>query len=95
MPPGFATAGEAGEGAIRFEESGVEVDNSGASLLEQAEAAGLRPAYGCRMGICHTCTSRKLSGTHKNLITGEVSSAPDEEIQLCVSAALGDLAVEL
>ncbi|MGE5336062.1 MAG: ferredoxin reductase [Nitrososphaerota archaeon] len=95
LPPSFASAGAAGEGAIRFEDSGVEVENSGASLLEQAEGAGLSPAYGCRMGICHTCTCRKLSGTHKNLITGEVSAAPDEEIQLCVSAALGDLAVEL
>ncbi|MEZ5078901.1 MAG: ferredoxin reductase [Solirubrobacterales bacterium] len=95
VPPSFAAAGAEGEGTIRFERAGVEVENSGAPLLEQAEAAGLSPAYGCRMGICHSCTSRKLSGTHKNLTTGEVSSAPDEEIQLCVSAALGDLAVEL
>jgi len=95
LPPTFAPVGEAGEGAIRFADSGVEVTDSGASLLEQAEAAGLHPEYGCRMGICHTCTCRKVSGTHKNLITGEVSSAPDEEIQLCVSAAMGDLAVEL
>jgi stearoyl-CoA 9-desaturase NADPH oxidoreductase len=95
VPPTLLPVGEVGEGAIRFEESGVEVENSGASLLEQAEAAGLSPAYGCRMGICHTCSCRKLAGTHKNLITGELSSAPDEEIQLCVSAALGNLAVEL
>jgi ferredoxin-NADP reductase len=99
VPPTFVPVGEPGEGAILFSEagsgSGIEVANSGGSLLEQAEAAGLRPAYGCRMGICHTCTCRKRSGTHKNLITGEVSSAPDEEIQLCVSAALGDLTVEL
>src|SRR4051812_22643103 len=95
VPPTFVPAGETGEGQVRFAEAGVEVTNSGASLLEQAEAAGLRPEYGCRMGICHTRTCRKRSGTHKNLITGEVSSAPDEEIQLCVSAALGDLTVEL
>jgi len=95
VPPTFLPAGEPGEGQLRFAGSGVEVTNSGASLLEQAEAAGLRPEYGCRMGICHTCTCRKRAGTHKNLITGEVSSAPDEEIQLCVSAALGDLTVEL
>jgi stearoyl-CoA 9-desaturase NADPH oxidoreductase len=95
LPPALPPLGEAGEGAIRFEGSGVEVENSGASLLEQAEAAGLSPAYGCRMGICHTCSCRKLAGTHKNLITGEVSSAPDEQIQLCVSAALGDVAIEL
>jgi ferredoxin-NADP reductase len=95
VPPTLTPVGEAGEGAISFADSGVEVENSGASLLEQAEAAGLSPAYGCRMGICHSCTCRKVSGTHKNLITGEVSSAPGEEIQLCVSAALGDVAVEL
>jgi ferredoxin-NADP reductase len=99
VPPTFVPAGEPGQGQVLFSEagadSGVEVTNSGASLLEQAEAAGLSPEYGCRMGICHTCTCRKRSGTHKNLITGEVSSAPDEEIQLCVSAALGDLTVEL
>lgn len=95
VPPTLVPAGEPGEGEIRFASSGVEVPNSGASLLEQAEGAGLRPEYGCRMGICHTCTCRKVAGTHKNLITGEVSSAPDEEIQLCVSAALGDLTVDL
>jgi len=95
VPPTFVPVGEPGEGQVRFADSDLEVANSGASLLEQAEAAGLRPAYGCRMGICHTCTCRKRSGTHKNLVTGEVSSAPDEEIQLCVSAALGDLTVAL
>jgi stearoyl-CoA 9-desaturase NADPH oxidoreductase len=95
VPPSFVPVGEAGEGEISFADSGVEVANSGAPLLEQAEAAGLSPEYGCRMGICHTCTCRKRSGTHKNLLTGEVSSAPDEEIQLCVSAALGNLTVEL
>jgi stearoyl-CoA 9-desaturase NADPH oxidoreductase len=95
VPPTLVPAGEPGEGTIRFADSGLEVENSGASLLEQAESAGLNPVFGCRMGICHTCTRRKRSGTHKNLITGVVSSVPDEEIQLCVSAALGDLTVEL
>lgn len=95
VPPTFVPVGDLGEGAIRFAASDVEVENSGASLLEQAEGAGLEPAYGCRMGICHTCTCRKRAGTHKNLVTGEVSSVPDEEIQLCVSAALGDLTLEL
>jgi ferredoxin-NADP reductase len=95
VPPTFVPVGEPGEGQVRFADSGVEVANSGEPLLAQAEAAGLSPEYGCRMGICHTCTCRKRAGTHKNLLTGEVSSAPGEEIQLCVSAALGDLTVEL
>jgi stearoyl-CoA 9-desaturase NADPH oxidoreductase len=95
VPPTFVPVGEPGEGEIRFAGSDVEVPNSGLSLLEQAEEAGISAQYGCRMGICHTCTCRKVAGTHRNLITGEVSSAPDEEIQLCVSAALGDLTVDL
>jgi len=95
VPPDLAVAGGPGEGTVRLLDSGLELENSGASLLEQAEQAGLRPEYGCRMGICHTCTCRKVSGVHKNLITGEVSSAPGEEIQICVSTALGDLALEL
>jgi stearoyl-CoA 9-desaturase NADPH oxidoreductase len=95
VPPTLVPVGQPGEGVISFADSGREVRNSGASLLEQAEDAGIAAQFGCRMGICHTCTRRKLAGTHQNLVTGEVSSTPDEEIQLCVSAALGDLAVDL
>jgi len=95
VPPELLPAGESGQGAICFATSGIEVADSGAPLLAQAEEAGIAAEYGCRMGICHTCTRRKLAGTHKNLITGEVSAQPDEEIQLCVSAALGDLAIDL
>jgi hypothetical protein len=47
------------------------------------------------MGICHSCTCRKVSGTVKNMLTEEVSSGPDESIQLCVSAPLSDLVIDL
>ena len=50
------------EGSISFTMAGQEAANSGATLLEQAEALGLRPEYGCRMGICRTCTTRKHEG---------------------------------
>jgi ferredoxin-NADP reductase len=65
------------------------------TLLDQLERAGARPASGCRMGICHTCTCRKRTGTVVNLITGTVSSAPDQDIQLCVTAARSDLELSL
>jgi ferredoxin-NADP reductase len=67
----------------------------GVSLLEQAERAGLRPKHGCRMGICRTCTCRKLTGTVRNTLTGEISSRDDEPIQLCVSAPLSDVSLDL
>lgn len=71
-------------------------DSRGAApLLEEAEAAGLRPQHGCRIGICHSCKCKKISGTVQNLLTGEISSEPDQMIQLCVSAARSDLTLDL
>ncbi len=82
-------------GTVRFRSSAVQADNSGAVLLEQAEAAGLRPAHGCRMGICHTCTCRKLAGQVRNVHSGELSSAEEEDIQICVSVPAGDVELDL
>ncbi|MFC7493748.1 MULTISPECIES: ferredoxin reductase [unclassified Nocardioides] len=88
------TTGTAG-GEVVFERSGRASANSGASLLEQAEAAGLTPEFGCRMGICFSCTSRKTEGTVRNVLTGAESSLPDEDIQICVNAPVGDCVVDL
>lgn len=94
-PPRTALgAGDAG-GDVEFTRSGRAAANTGASLLEQAEALGLRPEFGCRMGICFTCTSRKTEGTVRNVLTGEESSLPDDDIRICVSAPVGDCVVEL
>jgi ferredoxin-NADP reductase len=92
-PP--STASGDAEGEVAFTRAGTSVPNTGASLLEQAEAAGLRPEFGCRMGICFSCTSRKTAGTVRNVLTGEESALPDEDIRICVSAPVGDCSVEL
>ncbi|MEU1209490.1 ferredoxin reductase [Nocardia sp. NPDC005825] len=83
------------EGDITFTDSRLTVPNSGASVLEQAEAAGLTPKFGCRMGICFSCVGTKTAGTVRNVLTGETSSLPDEQIRLCVSAPEGDCAIEI
>ncbi len=86
----------AAEGDVAFARSGAGARaNTGATLLEQAEALGLKPEFGCRMGICFSCTSRKTDGTVRNVLTGEESSLPDEDIQICVNAPVGDCAVDL
>lgn len=92
--PAVVTVGEAG-GSLTFATSGVSVDNSGLTLLEQAEAAGLTPESGCRMGICFTCTSTKTSGCTKNVRTGEEDSEPDKAIQLCISVPVGDVVLDI
>lgn len=92
-PP--AAASGSAEGEVTFARSGASAENTGASLLEQAEAAGLTPEFGCRMGICFSCTTRKTEGTVRNVLTGEESSLPDEDIRICVSAPVGDCSVNL
>lgn len=64
-------------------------------LLVEAEAAGLAPKHGCRMGICRTCRCRMTSGSVENLRTGQVTSEPGRLIQLCISAARSDIELEL
>jgi ferredoxin-NADP reductase len=71
------------------------VEIAGGTLLEGLERAGERPAHGCRMGICNTCRCTKRSGTVEDLVTGAISSEPDQEIRLCVSAAHSDLELSL
>jgi ferredoxin-NADP reductase len=82
-------------GRITFSDSGVHAENDGRTLLDQAESAGLRPASGCRMGICHTCTRRKVHGVVRNRTTGALSTEDDEAVQICVSAPLGDVEIAL
>ena len=80
---------------IEFRRSHRHADSDGRTLLEQAEAAGLEPASGCRMGICMSCKCRKRSGAVRNLVSGRISRDDDEDIQLCVSVPLGDVELEL
>ena len=94
-PPTLTVSGEAATGTLRFLRSDAEAPIAAGTLLEQAEAAGLTPEFGCRMGICHTCTCRKAAGTVRNLLTGELSDEEDEDIQLCISLPESDVALEI
>lgn len=67
----------------------------GRSLLDALEAEGLKPASGCRMGICNTCACGKRSGTTRHLHTGDTEHEPVSALRLCVNAATSDLVLEL
>jgi stearoyl-CoA 9-desaturase NADPH oxidoreductase len=95
VPPPFEVPALASGGLISFSDSQVEATDDGRPLLEQAEAAGLSPESGCRMGICQSCTRRKTRGAVKNLITGAVSTSAEEDVQICVSVPVGDVELAL
>ena len=84
-----------GGGRITFSDSGIHTDDDGRTLLDQAETAGLTPKSGCRMGICHSCTRRKVRGVVRNLSTGAVSTDDDDSVQVCVSVPVGDVDIAL
>ncbi|MCK0152903.1 ferredoxin reductase [Alcanivorax sp. S6407] len=86
---------ESAEGEVRFARSETLVTNDGNNLLEQAEAAGLTPESGCRMGICYSCTCKKTAGKVRDLRTGEISSGDEEDIQLCVSVPVGTVTLDI
>ena len=67
----------------------------GQSLLTALEAEGLRPASGCRMGICNTCSCGKPSGVTRHLHTGELAHEPASALKLCISSASTDLVLDL
>ncbi len=89
--------GEGGEGGtITFRNSNKSIEADGATtVLEAGEEVGIGMPYGCRMGICHTCTLTMVSGTVRDLRNGTEYNQPNEQIQTCVTAAVGDCTLDI
>ena len=89
--------GGGGEGGkLTFRNSGKEIEVDGATtILEAGEEAGVGMPYGCRMGICHTCTLTLVSGTIRDLRNGDEFGQPNESVQTCVTAAVGDCTLDI
>ena len=89
--------GEGGEGGtITFRNSGKTIDADGATtVLEAGENAGVGMPYGCRMGICHTCTLTLVEGRVRDLRNGDEFDQHNEQVQTCVTAAVGDCTFDI
>jgi ferredoxin-NADP reductase len=89
--------GEGGEGGtLTFRTSGKQAEADGATtILEAGESVGVGMPFGCRMGICHTCTVRLVEGTIRDLRNGEEFGQPNEPVQTCVTAAVGDCTFDI
>jgi ferredoxin-NADP reductase len=89
--------GDGGEGGtITFRTTGRTAEVDGATtVLEAGEEAGVGMPYGCRMGICHTCTLTLVSGTIRDLRNGNEFSQPNEQVQTCVTVPVGDCTLDI
>ncbi|MGH3635152.1 ferredoxin reductase [Mycobacterium sp.] len=91
---GNAGAGEGGEVTFIGSETTAECD-CGTPILEAGEQAGLNLAYGCRIGICHTCVGTLKSGKLRDLRSGEVTEPIGQDVRICINTAEGDVELEL
>lgn len=81
---------------VRFARSGVEsLANRPLTILQQAEAKGLRVETGCRAGTCGTCRCKKKRGVVFNMATQRESGAGEEMIYPCVSVARSTVEIDL
>jgi len=67
----------------------------GQSILSALEAQGMRPAFGCRMGLCNTCACIKQSGTTEHLLSRDRNDEAGSTVRICVSRACSDLSLAL
>jgi ferredoxin-NADP reductase len=87
---------DAAGGRVRFSLSAREVQaDANTSLLRVAEDAGLNPPHGCRMGICHSCDTKLVSGCVRDLRTSALIDEAGATVQVCVTAAAGDVELAL
>lgn len=91
---GDAAAGEGGTVCFLDSEKTVECDG-GTSILDAGEKAGLNLAYGCRIGICHTCVGTLKSGKLRDLRSGDVIEPTGQDVRICINTAEGDVELEL
>jgi ferredoxin-NADP reductase len=91
---GFSEEGEGGEIKFLASDTTTEADG-GTPILVAGEEAGLDLPYGCREGICHTCTGKLCSGKVRDLRNGNVYGTDGEMIRVCISAPEGPVEVDL
>ncbi|MFG3245150.1 PDR/VanB family oxidoreductase [Streptomyces sp. NPDC048187] len=66
--------------------------DTGTSILEAAENAGLAVASSCRDGICGSCETRVLAGTpdHRDYLLSDAERATGATMMICVSRCASD-----
>ncbi|NYZ63057.1 ferredoxin reductase [Luteimonas deserti] len=95
-PPPRPPADDAGTVSVTLARSGRTLQlPRGTALLQALEAEGVKPRYGCRMGICNTCACGKTVGTARDLRTGTANGEPAMALKLCISSAVTDLVLDL
>ncbi|MGI8680034.1 MAG: ferredoxin reductase, partial [Jatrophihabitans sp.] len=88
--------GDGAGGTVRYRVSECDAKcDAGGSILVGGEEAGAKLAFGCRMGICHTCVGQLQDGAVRDIRTGAVEQASGQMIRVCINAPEGHVEVDL
>ena len=87
---------DAGKAVVNFAQSGNRIawDDEYGSLLEFAEANGLRPEFSCRQGVCNTCKCKILSG-EVDYVAEPLDQPDDGEVLLCCAVPTSSITLDL
>ena len=79
---------------LSFTRPGSNATNDGRTILDQADR---RPQTRIRLPDGHllSCTRGQKTGCTRNVLTGELNTEADAQIQICVNAPVGDVDIEL
>lgn len=82
---------------ITFGRSGVQAEwtHQSGTLLETAEAAGLKPNYNCRSGKCGACATRLVSGTVHYRRNPLITPAKGEVLTCCTVPMGEDVQIDI
>ncbi len=72
----------------------IEVSNQ-ESLLTALERQGIVVQSGCRMGVCNTCSCKKVTGSTWNAESAETDSNTNSSVRLCITRATSDLTLAI
>lgn len=64
-------------------------------ILAALEAAGISRPSGCRMGVCNTCSCRKVKGISQNLLSGDAAHEEEVALKICISSAKSNLELDI
>jgi len=81
---------------VSFAKSGLTAmwDPSSETILDFAEAQGLRPDFSCRTGICHTCMSRLIEG-EVEYVTEPLDMPDPGCVLICCSRPRSNIVVDV
>lgn len=64
-------------------------------ILAALQAAGINRPYGCRMGVCNTCSCRKVKGISQNLLSGDSAHEEEAALKICISSATSNIELDI